>query len=162
MAATRANIALASNGATALASSTYSSGFDPSGAINGDRLGSNWGAGGGWNDSTANTWPDWLEIDFNGAQTIGEVDVFTVQDNYASPRTPTSTMTFTLYGLTDFQVQYWTGNGWATVPNGAISGNNLVWRQVTFAPLTTTKIRIYVTAALNSYSRITEVEAYTP
>ena len=47
------------------------------GAINGDRRGQPWGAGGGWNDGTPNTWPDWLEIDFSGAQTIDEIDVFT-------------------------------------------------------------------------------------
>jgi hypothetical protein len=159
---TRMNVALAANGGTATASSTYSSGYAPAGAINGDRLGLNWGAGGGWNDATPNVWPDWLELDFSGSQTINEVDVFSVQDNYASPSTPTPTMTFTQYGLTDFQVQYWTGTAWATVPNGAISSNNLVWQQIAFPALTTSKIRIYVTGALNTWSRITEVEAYTP
>ncbi|HET9831687.1 MAG TPA: S8 family serine peptidase, partial [Vicinamibacterales bacterium] len=79
------NVALAKNGATALASSTYSSGYDASGAINGDRKGASWGSGGGWNDGTANAWPDWLEVDFAGAKTINEVDVFSVQDNYTAP-----------------------------------------------------------------------------
>ena len=62
----RANVALASAGATALASSTYGAGYSPAGAINGDRRGTSWGAGGGWNDATASTWPDWLEVDFSG------------------------------------------------------------------------------------------------
>ncbi len=44
---------------------------------------------------------------------------------------------------------------------GAITGNNLVWRQVTFTALTTPKIRIMVNGALNTWSRITEVEAWT-
>ncbi len=44
--------------------------------INGDRRGLNWGSGGGWNDGTANGWPDWLEVQFNGPQTIDEIDVF--------------------------------------------------------------------------------------
>src|SRR5262249_42145926 len=49
---THVNVALAANGATAIASSTNSgsSGFGPSGAINGDRKGLSWGNGGGWND----------------------------------------------------------------------------------------------------------------
>src|ERR1700741_2063300 len=69
-------------------------------------------------------------------------------------------MTFSLYGVTDFQVQYWTGSAWVTVPGGIVSGNNLVWRQVTFSALTTSAIRVWVTGALSGYSRITEVEAY--
>ena len=71
-------------------------------------------------------------------------------------------MTFSLYGLRDFEVQYWTGTAWQDVPGGAIVNNNLVWRQVTFTALTTTKIRILVTNALDTWTRITEVEAWTP
>jgi hypothetical protein len=57
-------------------------------------------------------------------------------------------------------VEYWNGTTWQAVPGGVVSGNTLVWRQVTFAPLTTTKIRVWVTYALNSWSRITEFEAW--
>jgi hypothetical protein len=54
-----------------------------------------------------------------------------------------------------------TGSAWAPVPGGTVTGNNKVWRQFTFAPLSTTKIRVYVTATGdNVWSRITEVEAY--
>jgi hypothetical protein len=160
--AARTDVALAANGGVATASSTYNSGYAPSGANDGDRTGVNWGAGGGWNDATTNAWPDWLEVDFNGSKTINEVDVFTVQDNFQSPSNPTPTMTFSLYGLTDFQAQYWNGSAWVTIPGGTVSGNNLVWRQLTFTQVTTTAIRVWVTGALASYSRITEVEAYTP
>jgi len=160
-AATRTNVALAANGATAIGSSTYSPGYAASGAINGDRKGQPWGNGGGWNDATQDAWPDWLEVDFAGAKTIDEVDVFGVQDNYGSPVEPTAAMTFTQYGLTDFTVQYWTGTQWAAVPGGVVSGNTLVWRQLTFAQVTTTKIRVLVTGALAVWSRITEVEAYS-
>jgi hypothetical protein len=154
------NVALAANGGTATASSTASGGYAPSGAINGDRQGLNWGAGGGWNDATPSTFPDWLEVDFNGTKTINEIDVFSVQDNYQAPTEPTPTMTFSQYGLTDFQVQYWTGTQWVTVPGGTVSGNSLVWRQFSFAAVTTTAIRVWVTNALNTWSRITEVEAW--
>ena len=132
----RTNVALAANGATAI------------------------GAGGGWNDGTPNSWPDWLEVDFAGAKTINEVDVFSVQDNVYAPVEPTRTMTFTRYGLTDFTVQYWNGTQWLAVPGGTVSGNTLVWRQLTFAAVTTTKIRVFITAALDTWSRVTEVEAY--
>jgi hypothetical protein len=155
------NVAAAITGATASASSTYSSGFAAAGTINGDRKGQSWGNGGGWTDGTPGSFPDWLEVDFNGAQTIQEVDVFSVQDNYTAPVDPTPTMTFSRYGLTAFTVQYWDGTQWLTVPGGLVSGNTLVWRQVVFAPLTTTKIRVSITGAADGWSRITEVEAYT-
>jgi hypothetical protein len=49
---------------------------------------------------------------------------------------------------------------WVAVPGGIVSGNTLVWRQLTFAPLTTTKIRLYVTGALTSWTRVAEFEVY--
>jgi hypothetical protein len=81
-----------------------------------------------------------------------------VQDNYASPVEPTDTMTFGLYGVTDFTVQGWNGASWVTL--GTVSGNHLVKRTVNFTATTTDRIRINVTNALASYSRITEVEAW--
>ena len=101
-------------------------------------------------------------MDFAGTKTIDEIDVFTVQDNYASPTEPTDTQTFTNYGITDFDVQYWTGSAWATVPGGAVTGNNKVWRKISFTAVATTKIRVVVNNALASYSRITELEAWGP
>jgi hypothetical protein len=63
-------------------------------------------------------------------------------------------------GLRAFEVQYWTGSAWAAVPGGTITNNNRVWRQVLFAPVTTTRIRVFITGALNGYSRVIEVEAW--
>jgi hypothetical protein len=156
----RVNFAAAANGGTALASSTYTANYPPAAAINGDRKGVNWGAGGGWNDGTANTSPDWIEIDFNGVKTVDEVSVFSMQDNYSAPVEPTSTMTFAYWGLRAFQIQYWDGSTWVNVPGAAITNNNLVWRRFLFSAVTTSKIRVYITAALNGYSRVIEVEAW--
>jgi hypothetical protein len=70
-------------------------------------------------------------------------------------------MTFTSYGLTSFEVQYWTGSAWVDIPGGAVTGNNLVWRQFKFTPLSTAKIRVLVTGSPDGvWSRIAEVEAY--
>jgi subtilisin family serine protease len=156
----RTNVALASNGATATASSYLTAGYAPSGAINGERKGLNWANGGGWTDGTVNSFPDWLQVDFNGNKTIDEIDVFGVQDNYANPLEPTTTMTWTLYGLPDFQVQYWNGSSWVDVPSGNVMGNNRIWRKFTFSPITTSKIRVVGNNALYGHSRLTEVEAY--
>lgn len=110
-------MAQAAHGGVETASSEHSSGNYPaSGANNGDRRGLNWGAGGGWNDATENSYSDSLEIAFAGSKTIDEIDVFTV--------------------------------------------HNRVWRRFTFTPVSTTKVRVLITSALDDYSRVTEVEAY--
>ena len=93
-------------------------------------------------------------------QTIGEIDVFTKQDNYTSPSDPTPAMTFTQYGITDFDVQYWNGSGWVTVPNGSVTGNNHVWRTFSFPAVTTGRVRVLVHNALSGYSVVTEIEGY--
>jgi hypothetical protein len=120
------NVALVANGGVASASSTYA-GYPASGANNGGRKGDN--ANDYWNDAApANTFPDWLQIDFNGSKTIDEIDVFSIQDNWQNPSEPTEAMTFSQYGLTAFEVQYWNPDtsAWVTVSGGSITGNNKV------------------------------------
>jgi len=157
-AAGASNVALASNGGVASASSTYSAAFPIAAVNNNERAGVNWGNGGGWNDATANTFPDTVSISFNGSKTIDRVVVYTLQDNFTAPVEPTDSMTFSLYGITAFTVQGKQGTQWRTL--ATVSGNNLVKRTVTFAPFTTSQIRIRITAALASFSRITEIEAW--
>ena len=157
---TRTNVALADNGGIATTSSTYNVSYPVAALNNGDRKGVNWGAGGGWNDATNNLYPDWAQISFNGVKSITEIDVFTLQDLYPTPQEPTAIQTFTKYGVTAFNVQYWNGAGWVTVQGGGITGNNLVWRKITFPAVTTDRIRVLVTASLGGYSRIVEIEAY--
>ena len=154
------NVARSANGGVASGSTTYAAGFAASGAIDGDRRGTGWGVSGGWNDATPNQYPDQLQINFDGTKSIGEIDVFTVQDNWQNPAEPTPTMTFTQYGIKAFDVQYWTGSNWVTVPNGSIDGNSNVWRKVTFSPVSTNAIRINVRGTADGWVRITEVEAY--
>ena len=157
---TRMNVALAANGGVASTSSTFTANYPASGANNGDRRGINWGSGGGWNDGTLNAAPDWLVIDFNGSKTIDEVSVFSLQDAYTAPVDPTPTMTFSLWGLRAFEIQYWNGSDWSAIAGAAVANNTLVWRRFTFAPITTPRIRLFITAALNGSSRVVEVEAW--
>ena len=160
----RVNVAAAANGARATASSTLSVNRTPLAVINGDRRGLHWDSdpatGSGWTDATQGAFPDWLEVTFAGPRSISEVNVFTVQDAYAAPSAPTEAMTFTKYGATAYQVQYWTGSAWAPVPGASVTNNNRVWRRFTFAPLSTTKLRIVVTGGMTGASRLTEVEAF--
>jgi hypothetical protein len=152
------NVALASAGAVATASSTINPNYPVSAVNNNERKGANWGNGGGWNDATNGQYPDDVQIDFNAMKTIDRVVVYSVQNAYQSPVEPTDTQTFSLYGLTNFTVEGWTGSGWTVL--GTVSANNLVKRTVTFAPYTTDAIRIHITGSLGGYSRIVEIEAW--
>jgi hypothetical protein len=157
------DVALVSNGGVASASSTYvaaGSSFPVSAVIDGDRAGRNWGHGGVWNSATANSFPDWLQINFSGPKTIDRVVVYTLQDNYANPVDPPDNLTFALYGVTAFQVQGWSGTAWVNL-GAAVSGSNLVKRPVSFPAYTTNSIRVNITAALANFARITEIEAWT-
>lgn len=155
------NVALQSNGSTATASSSYSSNFGPAGVINGDRRASNWGSNAGWNDATPNSYPDWLQVTFPGAKTISQINVVTLGDAFYSDVEPTTATTFVYYGLTAFEVQYFDGQAWLTVPGGVVTGNNKVIRTFSFPPLTTDRIRVLVNSSLSQYSRLVEVEAWT-
>ncbi len=152
------NVALASVNAVALASSVYSSAYPVAAVNDGQRSGVNWGNGGGWADGTANTQPDWVQINFNGTQTIDRVVVYTIQDNYTNPIEPADTLTFNTWGVTGFTVQGWDGSAWITL--ATVSGNNLVKRTVSFAAFTTDRIRVNITSALLGLSRIIEIEAW--
>jgi hypothetical protein len=69
-------------------------------------------------------------------------------------------MTFTQYGATVYEVQYWSGSGWVTVPGGSVTNNSSVWRKFTFPAVTTTKVRVLIHNALAGRSRLVEVEAW--
>jgi hypothetical protein len=144
----------------ATASSTQSSrNYSPAGAINGDRVGAGWEQGGGWNDDTRGVWPDYLDINFNASRTISEIRVYTLQNDFHNPVEPDASTAADYYGLLDFDIQYWSGTAWVTVPGGEIRGNDKAMRTVTFPSLSTTKIRINVLNGRSYYSRIVEVEA---
>jgi hypothetical protein len=154
---TKTNVALAANGGVASASSQLSGGA-PSIAVDGVK---NWATTGTWKDATPDTYPDWLQVDFNSSKTINEIDVYAVKDDFSNAVDPTEGETFNYYGITSFEVQYWNGSAWTTVPNGSVINNNKVVTKVVFAAVTTTKVRVVVNNAQASYSRIVELEAWT-
>jgi hypothetical protein len=162
--AARTNVALESNGATALASSLYNGSFPVTAAINGDRHHLYLADGGYniWHSAIYAPKPDWLEVSFAGSKSISEINVVTMQDDYHNPVEPTEATTFQSYGLRDFEVQYWDGSQWLAVPGGVVTNNDKVWRKFAFAPITTTKIRVLVQASADGFTRIMEVEALTP
>ncbi len=154
------NVALEDEGAKAKASSIRDHLFETENIIDGFRYAEGWESGSaGWNDGTPNAFPDWLEVDFGSVRRINWINVFTLPDDHNDMREPELNDKFSLYGITDFDVQYWTGRGWLTVPGGAIRNNRNVWTKVSFPELATRKIRVVVRNALHGESRITEIEA---
>jgi hypothetical protein len=154
------NVALASNGAVASASSINSTYYPASTVINGSRKGTDNGIDGLWVDGTANTFPDTVEVNFGVSRNISEVDVFTIQDTPWAPVEPTETQTFSYYGLTDFYVEYWDGANWVQIPGASVTGNNKVWRKFTFSEISTTRIRVQCTGSVDGWSRMVELEAW--
>jgi len=165
----RENVALASNGATVFSSSFLSDSYPDFAVIDGDRKSSSWGKGGGWSDATAGVFPDWIQVNFNQLQTIGEVDLYTLGDDLFSLSEPSSlSQIFTQNGITDFEVQYRdpdTGE-WITIPDGSVTGNDKVWTQFLFSEITTDAIRLWINGTavskgeVDSLSRVVEIEAY--
>lgn len=159
------NLALS---AVASASSTHASGnFPAAAAINGDRTGATWGSSsGGWNDNTRNSYPDILEVAFPVTESISQINVFTLQNNWTTAGEPDANSPATGEGILDFVVQYCsagctTGSPtWTTVPGGNVTGNDKAMRAFTFPAVTTPKIRVVVNNSRNNWSRLVEVEAF--
>ena len=155
----RVNVALAAHGATATASSTYTTDYAARAAIDGRRSGAIRGQLGTWEDAGA-LLPDWFQVTFAAPSSIDQVNIFSMQVAWWAPVEPTPTLTSGL-AAENFDIQYWNGADWVVVPGGQVVGNTLVWKQVSFAPITTSALRIAVTKVAGGITRLTEVEAWT-
>ena len=155
----RINVAAAANGGTATASSTADD-YTPNAVIDGDRRGLNLTTGGGWRDDTPNIFPDVIQVDFVNVTSIDEVSVFTQQDTWWAPVEPTEALSFFNNGITGFEVQFWNGATWATIPGAIVSGNTKVWRKFTFPAISTEKVRVVITASRLTVSTVVELEAW--
>jgi hypothetical protein len=152
------NVALATNGATVIASA-YDQDHQPSCAIDNSRVGTNDNKN-YWN-SAESSGSRILEIDFASEQNLELINVITCQSDPTNWQTPTLTMTFTQYGATDYTLEYWDGSAWVLVPGGNVTANNKVWRQFVGPIIKTSKIRVNVTGSGDGFARMAEVEAWT-
>jgi hypothetical protein len=132
------------------ASSTHA-GYPVCGAVDGDTDSAHWSTTTGWNDGSSKVWPDWFEVDWTTARTVGRVDLYTLNSaKYAAAK----------YGLRDWDVQVLTGGQWQTVTS--VRGNTVGMVSSTFTPVQTTALRITTLAGngANDYSRIVELAAF--
>ncbi|MFI5729884.1 discoidin domain-containing protein [Kribbella sp. NPDC051587] len=133
------------------ASSEHLPVYPACGAVDGDRDSEHWAKTTGWNDATKGTFPDWLQVAFDQPQSVGRVDLYTLN----SKQYPAAG-----YGLKDWDVQAQVGATWQTVAE--VRGNTAGLKSSTFTPVTATAIRIRTLASNEgpTYSRIVELEAY--
>jgi alpha-L-rhamnosidase len=93
-----------------------------------------------WNDDTDSQYPDTLTVTAPAPVSLGGVGFGSHPDGVP----------------TDFTVQTWDGAQWTT--QATVAGNTAVHRWIAFdRAVTTTQVRVVVTAAQNSFSRITEL-----
>jgi len=102
-------------------------------------------------------------VNFYDFKMIDEIDVFMIQDNFASPVEPTLATESSKYILTNFRVQYRGKFGdWTDVSalgNPVIENKN-VWRQFKFTAVRTKQIRVLISKTADGWSRIAELEAW--
>jgi hypothetical protein len=152
------NVALATNGSIADASSFYSTSFLPEAAINGDkgesisygRVDSMW---------MASAVPEWLSVTFPEESWIGRMDLISMRDDYNVLRDPTLEDQVSLYGLKDFELYYYENGDWVLLES--VTNNTDAWYQFSFPPVLTTAIKINVISTYHStYARVVEFEAW--
>jgi hypothetical protein len=85
-----------------------------------------------WNSAVITVLPQWLQVTFTAEAKVYEVVVVSVQDDYLNPVEPTDTMTFTLFGCVDFEIQSFDGVSWNAIE--IIVGNNLVLKRIFLDP----------------------------
>lgn len=98
-----------------------------------------------WNDNTPGQFPDTLEITTPSAVTLSGVGFASIVDGVP----------------TDFAVQTWDGSQWVT--QAGVTGNSALQRWIPFAsPVTTTQVRVVVTASQVQNGNFTRIAELTP
>jgi hypothetical protein len=156
------NVALASNGSTAIASSEIDPVTTPAAAvINGDRTaGTGFSSGNMWeSDLDPASTPQWVEITFPSSKSISQVDVVG-SPNFFGGIEPVLQGGATVYNPSDFKMQYWNGSAWVDIHSWVADSD--WWRKFVFSPISTTKVRFYCTGTPGSAGRayVVEVEAW--
>lgn len=146
------NYALAANGSTATGGTTGTAGN----LINGFRY-----PGGGASYLGEGGAMATITIDFGASRTIEEIDIIGLPDaGTGSTTEPTLADTGSIFLMTAWTVDYWNGSSWVNIPACTVSGNNKVWRQFTFSPVTGSKIRWVPTAGQTGDTYVVEIEAW--
>lgn len=143
-------------------STAYGPQYQAYGALGVDRDGNHWANYGGWNDKTPGDFPDWLRVNYSQPCMASQVVVTTLKDDYNSGSVVTDAMTFTAFGITDFEVQTSLtedDEDFVTVTGGHITGNNKVRRTINFSPVSAQYVRVLVHDSVgHDFSRIVDLK----
>ncbi|MGI6269324.1 MAG: discoidin domain-containing protein [Candidatus Howiella sp.] len=96
-----------------------------------------------WNSADATNPPHWLEMKFSGLKTVDNVKVYQSMDR-----------------ITKFEIQYWENDQWKTCYDGTSIGQDTEGSHIIFDPVTTTKMRLYITQTSDFNPSIWELEFY--
>ncbi|MDO8211072.1 glycosyl hydrolase [Conexibacter sp. CPCC 206217] len=107
-----------------------------------------WNRGEAWNDGTAGVFPDTVTVAFGDAAPVSRVRVWTLD----TPEDPAA-----VFGVRDFDVQLQVDGVWRTV--GQVRGNRAALAELSFPRVNASGLRVVVSAAPESYSRLVELEA---
>ena len=94
-----------------------------------------------WTDKTPNAGPDWVVLDFGKPVTMGRVVLYPVANS-----------------LRDYQVQVWQNGEFRTVKS--VTQADGPEQAVTFDPVQSDKVRIFITATRGPNVKISEIEVY--
>ena len=152
---------------SAVIASSELGGFPAGSVVTSDRRGSQWGAGGGWNDATPNAFADQLELTFRAPVRMRQVNLFTLQDAFWSAGEPvlggSPATQFGVRGVQLYAHDPMTG-AWTTA-GPPVTNNTQAWIQIDFPERVVDGLRVVVTDAAQDpftsarYSRIVKVEA---
>jgi hypothetical protein len=94
--------------------------------------------------------PGWVELAWEEPRTINAARILTGQVGGTEPKTP----------ILDFVLQSHEGSGWRDIPGTAVTGNGRFDWHARFPSVTTTRLRLLVTATPGDLTRIWELELY--
>lgn len=156
------NYALAANGAEASATSVYSSApqFAITNPLRGSRApgipGQMWHSAA---NPTVGAPQDYI-VDLKQSRSVGRIIVIGVPDVDNRLEEPTEDEISTLYKLIDYTIMKWNGSDYEAIPGlAAITGNDKVYREFEFTPVSMSRYRVRITAAAGGYARIVATEA---
>lgn len=162
------NVALASLGSVASATSVFSGGgtWGPNGAISGDTESQFHGAGGDWHaDVSTLVAPQTWTVRFSQASRIDQIDIFGVYGDYNNPVPMHLNLFCDNYQPKDFVIEALSYAGTSEVwsPVVTVTGNVYCWRRFTLhPPVRTSALRVTMTAHGSgwNYAEIYEFQAW--
>ncbi|MCI8359910.1 MAG: hypothetical protein HFE86_01055 [Clostridiales bacterium] len=117
-------------------SSRYNESYDASAAFDGSFATR-------WNAKDATNPPHWLEMSFGSPRTVDSAKIYQSMDR-----------------ISGFQIQYWSEGEWKTCHTGTSIGLDREGSHISFAPVTTSRMRLYITETKDYNPSIWELEFY--